>query len=137
MINQSPIDLDAPYWNGLAEDRLCLPRCSHCERWQWPAVARCGECGHWGSNWHDLPIKGRIFSWTRTWHPFGGLEALPLPFVSVLVEIDGTDGKRLMGLLEGIGEQDEVRIGAAVTGRIGRTQYGDESVPVINWHLVD
>ena len=36
---------DAPYWNGLAEGRLLLPRCGGCETWLWPAVSRCGACG--------------------------------------------------------------------------------------------
>ncbi|WP_176593684.1 Zn-ribbon domain-containing OB-fold protein [Sphingobium sp. EM0848] len=129
--------LETPYWSSLAEGKLSLPRCSGCGQWQWPVAARCGECGHWGSEWQDVPLSGHIFSWTRTWHRFGGTEALPLPYVSLLAEIDGTDGKRLMGLLEGVGEEDRVRIGAPITGRIGSTRFGEEDVPVIIWRLRD
>lgn len=137
MDSQSPTGLDAPYWNGLAQGVLTLPRCGGCGRWQWPVVARCSECGHWGSSWHERPLLGRIYSWTRTWHRFAGTESLPLPYVTALVEIDGTDGKRLMGLIEHVADQDAVPIGAAVTGRIGSTTYGEEDVPVILWRLQD
>lgn len=135
MDSHSPIGLDTPYWNSLDNDQLSLPRCGGCGRWQWPAVARCGECGHWGSDWQDVAIQGRIFSWTRTAHRFGGTEGLPLPFVSLLVEIDGTDGKRLMGLLDGADQNGAIQIGTAVIGRIGSTSYGEEQVPVILWRM--
>lgn len=133
MAGQSSLGLDARYWDGLAQGRLCLPRCGGCGLWQWPAVARCGECGRWGSEWHALPLEGRVFSWTRTWHRFGGTEALPLPYISLLAEIDGTDGKRLMGLLEGVGEEERDLTGAPIVGRIGSTRFGDEDIPVTIW----
>ena len=133
----SPRHSGAPYWQGLEEGRLRLPRCAQCEHDQWPVVARCGTCGHWGSIWRDLPLTGTIFSWTRAWHPFGGTEGLPRPFVSLLAEIEDAGGTRLMGLLEGVDDKDHVPIGAAVAGRIGQTSYGDEDVPVIIWRLVD
>ena len=134
---QATSSLEDEYWSGLKQGLLKLPRCGGCNRWQWPAPARCGECGHWGSTWHDLPMSGRVFSWTRTWHPFDGLESLSKPFVSLIVEIDGTDGVRLMGLLDGDDDGENIGIGSAVTGTAGSTEYADEDIPVIVWQLAN
>src|SRR3546814_3931465 len=68
------VGADGPYWQALAEGRLELPRCEGCNRWHWPAVFRCGECGSWDHRWHTVATEGTIFSWTRTWHPFDGSE---------------------------------------------------------------
>ena len=36
--------LDAPFWDGLANDKLLLQRCQSCERWQWGAEWVCHRC---------------------------------------------------------------------------------------------
>lgn len=121
---------DAPYWNGLAEDRLVLPRCS-CGDWLWPAVNRCGSCGSDDIAWIERPMRARIFSWTRTWHRFGFTESLDLPFVSIVATVEDC-GIRLLGRLEDPDQIDPV-IGEAVTGRIGATRVEDRDIPTIIW----
>ena len=69
---------DAPYWIGLAEGRLVLPRCTGCQRWMWPAGHRCGHCGGGEVEWLERSPAATVFSWTRTWHRFGLTEALDL-----------------------------------------------------------
>lgn len=123
---------DEPYWDGLAEGRLVLPRCKGCGAWHWPAVWRCGKCGSWDQEWVEQVLAGTIFSWNRTHHRFGGTEGLPLPFTTLLVELDGS-AIRLLGLLEGA--EAHPHIGAAVTGRVERTSYQDTSIPSIRWSL--
>ena len=77
-------------------------------------------------------MKGAIFTWTRTWHPFGGTEGIGVPFVSVVVSLDGAP-VRLTGLLA---QTDaDVRIGAAVEGTASVTRIGDDDVPSIRWSL--
>ena len=122
---------DAPYWQGLIEGRLVLPRCSGCGAWRWPAGHRCGGCASIGMEWVEQPLSATIFSWTRTWHRFGLTEGLELPYTNIVATIDGC-GIRLMGLLDDP-EQINPRIGQAVSGRISRTQVGDRSLPVIIW----
>lgn len=122
---------EAPYWEGLAEGRLVLQRCSGCGRWNWPAVWRCGECGSWDHEWVEREPRGSIFAWTRTHHRFAGTEGLELPYVTALVTLADVP-VRLQGLLEGNGD---VRIGAAVTGRIDSTAFGDARIPSIRWSL--
>ena len=74
---------DAPYWQGLIDGKPQLQRCGGCGTWHWPAVWRCGVCGGWNQVWEPIALKGEIYTWARTWHPFGGTEALPKPFVTL------------------------------------------------------
>lgn len=122
---------DAPYWEALANGKLQLPRCEGCDRWVWPATHRCSACGALGVNWVDLPMKGTVFSWTRTWHRFGYTESLDLPFTTVLVTVDGC-GIRLLGRLDDPGQVDP-RIDEALVGRPGETIVGTDRIPTIIW----
>ena len=88
---------DEAYWTGLAQGEVKVQRCSSCNHWHVPAVWRCGECGSWDLQWHTVAPRGRVFSWTRTWHEFGAPRELGLPFISVVVELDDAGGRRLMG----------------------------------------
>lgn len=121
---------DAPYWNGLAEGRLLLPRCG-CGDWLWPAVSRCGACGSEEIRWIERPMRGAIFSWTRTWHRFGFTESLDLPFVSIVATVDDC-GIRLLGRLDDPDQVDPL-IGEAIIGRIGATHVEGRDIPTIIW----
>lgn len=126
---------DRAYWDALASGVVKMQQCAGCEKWNWPAVWRCGECGSWEHRWSEVEPKGRIFSWTRTWHDFGAPAELGLPFVSVVVELDGAGGKRLIGTLS---DQDaEIKIGQAVIGEIQPVSFEGESIPALRWRLAD
>lgn len=127
-----PIGAEGRYWDALIEGHLELPRCKGCGKWHWPAVWRCGECGSWDHEWVEQPLVGKVFTWTRTHHAFGGTEAFTPPFISVVVELD-TSRVRLMGVLQSGGEG--LKIGAPVTGTIAATAFGDASIPALRWRL--
>jgi uncharacterized OB-fold protein len=124
---------DGPYWRALEGGGLELPRCASCGRWHWPAVWRCGECGAWEQTWTEVEMIGRIYSWTRTHHPFGGTEGIGVPFVTVVVELPGAGGIRLTGVLEG--DTAMVAIGAAVAGAVRETLFDGMAIPTIRWRL--
>lgn len=124
---------DGPYWRALEDGGLELPRCASCGRWQWPAVWRCGECGSWDQTWTGVEMTGRVYSWTRTHHRFGGTEAIDLPFVTVVVELPEAGGIRLTGLLDG--DTEAVAVGAAVTGAVDETVFNGAPIPTIRWRL--
>jgi uncharacterized OB-fold protein len=126
------IGAEGRYWDALDEGRLELPRCKGCGKWHWPAVWRCGECGSWEHEWVEQPMAGTIFTWTRTHHRFGGTEGIAVPYVTVLVELDAVP-IRLQGLLEG--EEQGLKIGAKVTGRVDRTSFGEARIPSLRWKL--
>jgi len=122
---------DAPYWNGLDAGKLMLPRCRGCGAWRWPAGHRCPDCGTTGMDWVEQPMAATIFSWTRTWHGFGGAESLDRPFVSIIAKLDES-GIRLMGRMDDPDRVDPV-IGDAVTGRMGTTHAAGRAIPTIIW----
>ncbi|WP_321884673.1 Zn-ribbon domain-containing OB-fold protein [Paraburkholderia bannensis] len=124
---------DRAYWDALEGGIVKMQQCAGCAKWNWPAVWRCGECGSWEHRWHEVEPKGRIFSWTRTWHDFGAPIELGLPFVSVVVELDGVDGKRLIGTL--VNQDGEVKIGQPVMGEVHRVTFEGESIPALRWRL--
>ncbi|HKY92565.1 MAG TPA: zinc ribbon domain-containing protein [Nevskiaceae bacterium] len=125
---------DGPYWNALAEGRLMLPRCRGCGRWHWPAVYRCGACGTWEPEWLDVEMTGRVFSWTRTWHPFGGSEGIGVPYVSLIVELPQAGGRRVIGLLAG--DEAGLAVGTPVRGEAAETVVGDTRIPSLRWRIV-
>lgn len=122
---------DEPYWQAIADGTLALPQCGGCGRWRWPAPFRCGDCGSQTMDWIAVEPVGRIYSWTRTWHRFGGTESFPLPYVSVLVELPQAGGIRLLGRLDD-GEA-QPSIGLAVAGHMVPTEAFDRSIPAWRW----
>jgi len=122
---------DSPYWEGLAQGRLLLPRCAGCSRWLWPAVSRCGHCGSEDIVWVERAMAGTVFSWTRTWHRFALTEDIDLPYVSAVITVDDC-GIRLLGRIDDPGQVDPV-IGESVQGRIGKTHVAGRDIPTIIW----
>lgn len=125
---------DERYWQALSAGRLEMQQCAHCQRWNWPAVWRCGECGSWEHQWHEVPLQGVVFAWTRTHHEFGAPPEFKLPFVSVVVTLEGAGQRRLVGSL--VGDETDIRIGARVTGEIGRVTVEGEEIPALHWRMV-
>lgn len=124
---------DGPYWTGLAQGQLQLPRCSQCKAWHWPAVFRCGHCGAWDIGWEPVSAEGEIYSWTRTHHGFAGTEGIGVPYVSLVVSLPQAGGRRLLGLLSG--SDAGLRIGARVRGTIATTRVGSDDIPALHWQL--
>jgi uncharacterized OB-fold protein len=122
---------DAQYWASLRQGKLQLQQCCGCSRWNWPAVYRCGACGSWEHRWVDVAPTGTVYSWTRTWHDFGAPRELALPFVSVLVELDGANHTRLLGVMSAA--VTAVAIGQRVRGEIIAVTFNDAAIPVIQW----
>ena len=126
---------DDEYWRGLAKGEVRVQQCTSCGRWHVPAVWRCGECGSWDMTWKQVAPKGRIFTWTRTWHEFGSPEELGRPIALVVVELDDAGGRRLLGTMDD--PEQTIHIGQAVTGEVIRTTFAGESIPSLRWKIAD
>ena len=130
------IGADDGFWEALDAGEFRLPRCARCDRWTWPAHWRCGECGSWEFHWKAVEPAGTVYSWTRTWYAFDRTRerAGDVPYVVVLVEVDGTDGARVLGVLSG--EEAPLKIGARVSGTIVAPSEKANGYPSVVWSLV-
>ncbi|WP_172937894.1 OB-fold domain-containing protein [Rhodococcus sp. MS16] len=110
-----PDGFDLPHHEGLRDHRLVLPHCGACGMWTWPPDVICWNCHTFKLEWTETKPEGRIYSWTRVWHPARPELAVDAPYLIVLVELPHASGVRLIGNLLGPGEQ-EVKCGMPVTG---------------------
>ena len=129
------IGADDPFWGALEAGEFRLPRCAGCGRWTWPAHWRCGECGSWEFSWTPVDPTGTVYSWTRTWYGFDRTRerAGDGPDVVALVEGDGTDGARVLGILTG--DEAPLKVGARVTGAVVPPAEKSLGYPSIIWSL--
>ncbi len=124
--------LDAPFWDGLANDKLLLQRCQSCERWQWGAEWVCHRCRSFDLTFEETEATGIIYSHQRVWHPVHPALNELGPFVIVLVELPHADNVRLVGNLIGDPHQS-LDIGAPVTGVFEHHLDNDPVFTLLQW----
>ena len=81
-----------PFWDAAWEDRLVAPKCTNCGTFRLPPSTYCFNCRSRGVEWVDLPGTGTIYSFTIVRHPLHPDLAAICPYVSGVVELDGTQG---------------------------------------------
>lgn len=126
--------IDAPYWEGLCEDRLLLQRCRSCERWQWGPEWICHRCRSFDLEYAETEAKGLIYSHQRVWHPVHPALVDRGPFVIVLVELPDADNVRLVGNLIGDAMQP-LEIGAPVSGVFEHHPDHDPGFSLLHWQV--
>ncbi|MFT5268063.1 MAG: putative OB-fold protein [Acidimicrobiales bacterium] len=124
--------LDAPFWQGLAEEKLLLQRCQSCQRWQWGAEWVCHQCRSFDLTFEETEATGIIYSHQRVWHPVHPALADQGAFVIVLVELAHADNVRMVGNLLGDPMQD-LEIGATVTGVYEHHADNDPNFTLLQW----
>ena len=104
-----------PFWAGAREDRLVLPRCTSCRTFRLPPYALCFKCQSWGVEWIEVPGTGTLYSVTVVRHPLHPAFAAIVPYVSGVVELDGTQGEGARMLVNVIDcDPDALTIGTRV-----------------------
>lgn len=101
----------APFWQGLREHRLLLQRCARCGKIRHYPRPVCDGCYSMRYDWVAASGRGKIHSWTVTYHPFhpGWKEDLPY----ILATVDLEEGVRMNAQLRGV-EQSALKIGLPV-----------------------
>jgi uncharacterized OB-fold protein len=111
-------DLNAPYWDALADGRLMFQRCSTCRLARLPPRSECPRCLAADYEWEEAGGRGRLVSWVvyhRAYHPaFEGR----LPYNVALVELE--EGPRLITNLVGVEGGAGLRVGRSVRLRVER-----------------
>ena len=93
-----PITPEAkPYWEGLKEGRLMLPRCTACgHAFFYPRVV-CPECQSRKITWIQATGKGRLHSFGIAHQSFNKAYKVAPPYVLAMVELE--EGPRLLSNL--------------------------------------
>jgi len=105
--------VDAGFWEAARRHELAIQHCRACGTFQTPPEWVCHRCHSRDLAWEVVAGRGTIFSWIRVHHAAHPALKPALPYLVVLVEVDGTRGVRMIGNLLGDREQ-EVAMGAAV-----------------------
>jgi uncharacterized OB-fold protein len=81
-----------PFWDAALEGRLSVAKCDACGTFVFPAEPFCFNCQNDAFTYTDLPGTGTIYTFTVVRHPLAPQLAEVVPFVSGVVELDGTQG---------------------------------------------
>jgi uncharacterized protein len=104
-----------PFWDAAKQDRLVAPRCTSCGTFRLPPSPFCFQCRSRDVEWVELPGTGTIYTFTVVRHPLHPDLADACPYVSGVVELDGTQGAGARMLVNIIDvDPDTVRIGDRV-----------------------
>ena len=108
-------DRTRPFWDAALAGELRAPRCDTCGTFVLPPSAFCFSCQGQSFTWVGLPGTGTIYTFTIVRHPLHPGLADVVPYVSGIVELDGTQGAgaRLIVNITDC-DLDEVKIGDAV-----------------------
>ena len=127
--------LDLPYWEGTRAGKLMIQRCGHCNTWQWGPEWICHECNSWNMKWVQVEGQGRIWTWTRCWHPVHSALKGFGPYIAVLVELPEYGNVRMIGNLLGDAGQ-AVTIGAAVEAVFEHHDAATPPFTLVHWRVV-
>ena len=130
----APDGLDAPFWQGLRDERLLLQRCAQCRRWQWGPEWICFRCLSFDLRFEEVPPTGIIYSYERIWHPVHPALKAQGPYLVVLVQLPHADDVRLVGNLLGEPRRN-VQIGTAVMARFEHHNDADPAFSLLQWEF--
>lgn len=125
----SPITPEArPYWDGLREHRLMLPRCRDCGRaHHYPRVV-CPFCGSRRLEWIQASGRGRLHTFAIAHQILNRAFRVPLPVVLAMVELE--EGPRLLTNLVNV-EPDPARLRCEMPVEVVYERLTDEiTLPV-------
>ena len=101
----------APFWAGLAEERVRLQRCDGCGAWVHYPRSRCPHCLSDRLAWHDVSGHGTILTFTVARQPTARPFADESPQLLAVVELD--EGVRMTTTIVGV-EPEAVAVGLLV-----------------------
>ena len=104
-----------PFWEAALQGRLMAPQCGKCGTFVLPPQPRCFNCRAEAFDYVELPGTGSIYTFTVVRHPLAAHLAAAVPYVSGVIELDGTQGAgaRLIANIIDV-DPDDVEIGDRV-----------------------
>ncbi len=94
----SPITPETrPYWDGLNENKLMLPKCEACGKAFFYPRILCPHCHSRRITWIEASGRGKLFSFEIVYQKLNRQFNVPAPYVLALIELE--EGPRLMSNL--------------------------------------
>jgi uncharacterized protein len=81
-----------PFWDAALEGRLVVSKCTTCGTFHLPPQPRCFHCRNRTFEDVELPGTGTIYTFTVVRHPLAPHLADVVPYVSGVIDLDGTQG---------------------------------------------
>jgi hypothetical protein len=97
-------DESRPYWAGMKEHKLMMPRCDDCGKAWFPPTQFCTHCSSRNWKWSQMSGRGKVFSYVvyhRVYHPgFAG----EVPYAVAVIALE--EGPRMLSNVTGIAVED-------------------------------
>ena len=125
-----PITPEAkPYWDGLREQKLMLPRCRACQRaFLYPRVL-CPFCHASDIEWVQASGRGKLYSFEIAYQTISKAFKVKPPYVLAMIELE--EGPRMMSNLVGIEPDPEAHhVRHARRGRLREAHRRDHAAAV-------
>jgi uncharacterized OB-fold protein len=116
-----PTPESQPYWDGAAEGKLRLQRCTACGKLRNYPQLVCTDCYSLDVEWIEASGRGTVHSWTVAHHAFLPAFKADVPYTLVIVDLE--EGPRTMGRLDP-SAQAGLRIGLPVQVSFQRNEEG-------------
>ncbi len=116
-----PTPESRPFWDSLASGRLSFQKCGACGVIRHYPRPMCSACHSMATEWVEASGRGKVHSWTVTYHAFnpGFRDELPM----VLATVDMEEGVRMNAQLRGV-DPDSLTIGLPVRVDYEQVQEG-------------
>jgi uncharacterized protein len=94
----TPVTPEAkPYWDGLKERKLMLPKCNDCgHAFFYPRIL-CPACGSRSVGWVQASGRGKLHAFGIAHQSFNKAYKVPPPYVLAMIELE--EGPRLLSNL--------------------------------------
>ena len=103
-----PTPVTRPFWDGLAEGRICVQRCRDCEKWVFYPRSHCSHCLSDRLEWREVSGDASLYTFTVTRQPTAPFFADEVPQRLAVVEL--AEGIRITSTLVGV-DDAQIRIG--------------------------
>jgi uncharacterized protein len=119
------------WWEAAAAHRLVVQRCTDCGHTRHPPGPVCPRCRSLASEWSAVAGTGTVYTYTVVRQAFIPSLQDKLPYVVIVVELDGANGARIVSNLVDV-EPEEVTVGMPV--EVVWEDMGPElAVPRFRW----
>jgi uncharacterized OB-fold protein len=89
----------APFWDAAGDGRLTCAQCANCRRFRMPPSPFCPHCRSQQIDWPTLPGTGTVYAFTVVCRAVLPGTEDSVPYVSAVIELDGTAGCRLIATI--------------------------------------